>query len=97
MACHYRLWEEQKVERRREWHANITFGLAGTVGQRQAWYAIIALGRQTRSNDVERGMPTPSLDSTHGRMTSGVACHHHLWAAHTIEHRRVWHANMALG
>ena len=28
---------------------------------------------------------------------SGVECHHRLWAAHTVERRRAWHAVMALG
>ena len=41
-------------------------------------------------------MPQP-LDSTHGRMTSGVTCHHRLWAAHTIGRRLAWHAITALG
>ena len=43
---------------------------AQMVEQRLAWHAIIALGRQTRSNDVRRDMPSPPLDSTHGRATS---------------------------
>ena len=68
-----------------------------TVEQCQAWHAIIALGRQTRSNDVRRDMPSPPLDSTHGRTTSGVACHHRLWAAQTIEQRWVWLAIIAFG
>ena len=42
-------------------------------------------------------MPSPPLDSTQGRMTSCVACHHHLWAAHTVELRRAWHAIIAFG
>ena len=70
---------------------------AQTVERRQAWHAIIALGRQTRSNDVRRDMPSPPLDSTHGRTSSGVACHHCLWAAHTVERRREWHAIIAFG
>ena len=37
------------------------------------------------------------MDSTHGRMTSGVPCHHRLWAAHTIERRQAWHAIIAFG
>ena len=40
---------------------------AQTVEQCRAWHAIIALERQTRSNDVRRDMPSPPLDSTHGR------------------------------
>ena len=50
-----------------------------TAGRRRAWHAIITLGQQTRSNDVGRGMPSSPLGSTHGRTTSGVACHHHPW------------------
>ena len=37
---------------------------AQTVERRQAWHAIIALGRQTLSNDVKRCMASQSLDST---------------------------------
>ena len=61
---------------------------AHTVERRQAWHASIALQQDTRSNDVERGMPSTPLDSTHGRMTSGVACHHLLWEAQMVERRR---------
>ena len=39
----------------------------------------------------------PSPGSTHDRMTSGVACHHRLWAAQTVERRRAWHEITALG
>ena len=46
---------------------------AHTVERRQAWHAIIALGWQTWSNDVERGMRSLPLDCTHGRTKSGVA------------------------
>ena len=48
---------------------------AHTIEQRRAGHAIIAHGRQTCSNDIWRDMPSPPLDSTHGRTTSGVACH----------------------
>ena len=70
---------------------------AHTVERRRAWHAIIALGRQTRSNDVGHGMQTSPLGSTDGRTASGVACHHRLWEAHTVERGRVWHAIIALG
>ena len=33
-------------------------------------------------------MTSPPLDSTHGQMTSGVACHHLLWEAQMVERRR---------
>ena len=70
---------------------------AHTVGRRQRWHAIIAYGQHTRSNDIGRGMPSLPLGSTHGRTTSGVACHHHLWEAHTVELCRAWHAIIAFG
>ena len=56
-----------------------------------------AFGQHRRSNDVGRDMPSPPLDSTHGRMTLGVYCHHFLWAAHTDELRRLWQAIIAFG
>ena len=70
---------------------------AQTVEQCWVWHAIIALGWQTRLNDVRRDMPSPPLDSTHGRTASGVACHHRHWAAQMVERRRAWHAITALG
>ena len=42
-------------------------------------------------------MPSPPLDSTHGRKTSGVAFYYRLWAAYTVERRLVWHAIIAFG
>ena len=70
---------------------------AHTVGRRPAWYDIKALGLHARSDDVKRGMTSPPLDNTHGRTTSGVACHHHLWVAQTVERHRAWHAIIELG
>ena len=97
VASYHRLWTSSHCRtasgvecHHRPWTAN-------TVEQRLAWQAIIALGRQTRSNDVGRGMPSSPLGSTHGLTTSGVACNHCLWAAQTVERRRVWHDIMALG
>ena len=55
------------------------------VGRRRAWHAIIAFVQHTRSNNVGRGMPSSPSGSTHDRTTSGVACHHCRWAAHTVE------------
>ena len=63
----------------------------------RAWTAKYAFGQHTRSNDVGRGMSSSPLGSTHVRATSGVACHHRLWAVHTVERRRAWHAIIALG
>ena len=69
---------------------------AHTVERRRAWHDITSFGQCTRSNDVGRNMPSPPLESSHGRMTSGMACHHHLWAAQTVERHRVWHASSPL-
>ena len=41
-------------------------------------------------------MTSQPLDNTHGRTTLGVPFHHRLWAAHTVERRRAWHAIIAL-
>uniref|UniRef100_A0A3Q7IU90 Reverse transcriptase domain-containing protein n=1 Tax=Solanum lycopersicum TaxID=4081 RepID=A0A3Q7IU90_SOLLC len=70
---------------------------AHTIERRQAWHDITAFGQHTRSNNVERDMPSPPLDSTHGRTTSGMACQHRLWVAQTVERRRAWHAIIAFG
>ena len=42
-------------------------------------------------------MPSSPLDSINGRTTSGVACHHRLWAAHTVGRRGAWHDITTLG
>ena len=68
---------------------------AHTVERRRAWHDITSFGQRTWSNDVEHDMTSPPLESTHGRMTSGVACHHRLWEAHTVERHRAWHAIIA--
>ena len=70
--------------------------VAHMVERRWVWHDITAFGQHTRSN-VRRDMPSPPLDNTHGRTTSGVACHHRLWAAHTVKRRRAWHAIIAFG
>ena len=70
---------------------------AHTVERHRACHDITAFGQHTRSNDVERDMPSPPLDSTHGRMTLGMVCHHHLWAAQTVGRRRAWHSIVAFG
>ena len=57
---------------------------AHTVEQRRAWHSIIAFGQHTWSNNVGRVKPSSPLGSTDGRTTSGVACHHRPWIAHTI-------------
>ena len=87
VTCHHVFWTAHTVERRWAWHAIITFG-------QHKWSD--GVGKHTRSNYVERRMPSSPLGSKNGRTTSGVACHHHLWAAHTVERRRAWHASIAL-
>ena len=70
---------------------------AHTVKRHWAWHDITAFGEHTRSNDVVCDMPSPPLDNTLGTMTSGVACHHHRWAAHTAKRHRAWHDITFLG
>ena len=83
--CHHRLLKAHTVERRRAWHAIITFGQ-----HKQS-------DLQSKLNDVERGIPLSPLGSTHGRTTSGVACHYCLWVAQTVERRQAWHDIIAFG
>ena len=70
---------------------------ACTIERRQAQNDITAFGQHTRSNDVGRGMTSPLLDNTHGRMTSAVACHHRPLTTHTVGRRPAWHDLTALG
>ena len=71
--------------------------VAQTVGWRWALHAIIAFGKHTQSNDVGRGMPSSPWGSTQDRTMPGVACHHRLWATHTVRRRGAWHDITALG
>ena len=64
---------------------------AHTIERHRALHAIIALGWQTPLNDVKHGIPSSPLGSTNGRTMSSVACHHLLWAAHTVERSQAWH------
>ena len=64
-------------QQRRAWHDITAIG-QHTVERRQAWHNITALGQHTRLDYVRRGMTSLPLYNTHGRMTSGVACHHRL-------------------
>ena len=70
---------------------------AHTVERRRTLHVIIAFRKHTRSDDIGHAMTSPPLDSTHGRMTSGEACHHRLRAAHTVGLHRAWHDITALG
>ena len=70
---------------------------AHTVERRRTWHAIIAFGQHTWWDRVGSGISSSPLNSTHSRTTSGVACHHRLWATHTVERRRAWHAVIAFG
>ena len=44
-----------------------------TVKLRRVWHDITALGLQSRSDDIGRGVTSTPLDSMHDRTTSGVA------------------------
>ena len=70
---------------------------AHTVERRSAGHDITTFGQHTWSNDVGCDITLSPLDSTHGRTTSGVACHHSPWTAHSVERLRVWHDIIAVG
>ena len=70
---------------------------AHTVERRRAWHASIALRQHTQSKEIGRGMTSLPLDSTHGRTTLGVTCHHVLWTEHTVELHQALHDITALG
>ena len=42
-------------------------------------------------------MTSLPLDRTHGRTTSGVTCHHHIWTTHTVGLRRAWNDITSFG
>uniref|UniRef100_A0A3Q7FLK9 Uncharacterized protein n=1 Tax=Solanum lycopersicum TaxID=4081 RepID=A0A3Q7FLK9_SOLLC len=60
---------------------------AYTIGRRRVRYVIIALGQNTQSNDIARGIVASTLGNTHDRMTSGVAFYHHPREVHTVGRR----------
>ena len=63
-----------------------------TIRLRRLWNDIMALGQHTRSDDIVRGMLSSHLGSTHGRITSGIRCHHFPGATQAIGIRRALHA-----
>ena len=67
------------------------------VRRRRALHVIIDIGLHLRSKHVERVMLSSSLDFTHGRTTSGMACAHVPWAANTVGQRWARHAIITLG
>ena len=83
VACQHHLWAT---------HGRTTTGVAcqhrlwaaHTNERRRALHDITSFGQGTRSNNVGRDMPSPPLESTNGRSTSGVVCDHHLWVEQTI-------------
>ena len=113
MAFHHRPWKALTVgnvgsgmkstpldrthgRQRRAWHDITALGLhtqsamSGMAKHQRPW-------RAHTVSIVGRCMISPPLDSTHGHTTSGKACNHRLWAAHTVERRQAWHAIIALG
>ena len=110
MACHRRPSTSPMVGGRGAWHEITALGLhrgrswhditaigQNTIGRRRASHDITTLGQHTRSDYVRHGMTSLPLYSTHGRTTSGVACHHCFWAAQTIKRRQAGHAIIAHG
>ena len=67
------------------------------VGRSLAWNARLALIQHTRSEQVGCGMTSSTLDSSHSRTTSAVACHHSLWNTHSVGQHRACLAIISLG
>ena len=67
-----------------------------TVERRRAWHAIIAFGKNTRSNDVGRGMTSLPLDNTHGRQRqawhdiTALGLHTQSATSGVACHQRLW-------
>ena len=70
---------------------------AQMVRRRRALDANISLRQKTRSDDVDRGMPSSPFDGLHSKTMSVVACHNIPWEAHTVGQCRVWHPINTLG
>ncbi len=68
-----------------------------TVGWCLILHVIIAIWQHTRSDDVDRGMPSLPLYYTHKWTMTGVACHHHPWMVHTITLSWAWMRSSLLG
>ena len=66
------------------------------IGRRWMWHVITAFGQHSWSNYIRRDMPSSPLDNAHDQTTSGMACHHRVWAAHTVQ-RPAWHAIITFG
>ena len=57
---------------------------AHMVVQRRPWNIITALRKYTGSDEVGSGMPSWTLDNTHGQTMSGMACSLCQWTSHTV-------------
>lgn len=66
------------------------------VRRRREWYAIIALGQQTQTNDFGYGTPSLPLHYINGHKTSCMACPHCSWVEHMIGRRWAWHDKFPL-
>ena len=67
------------------------------VRLRRVWQEIIYLGQHIQLKNVERFMLLSSLDFTHSRTTSGMACPHVPWAANAVRRHQARHSIIALG
>ena len=73
------------------WHSIIQM-----VERCLSWNPVIALVQHTQMNNVGHGVRSSPLDSKKGRITSGVACHHRSWTAHTVGRRWALYAIIIL-
>ena len=66
------------------------------VRLRRVWHAIIYLGHHKQLKKVECFMLLSSLDFTHGRTTSGMACLHVPYEENPVRRHRARHSIIAL-
>ena len=91
VVCHHRPRKAYAVGLHWACHVIISLGHNRRLDH-IVWYACMALGQHTRSDDARRGMPSMTSESTDYWTTSGVRGHHCPYIVHTVRLRWAWHA-----
>ena len=83
ITCHHCPSAAHTVRLRLVWRPSSPLDITYDRGRR-VWHAIITFGLHIQWDDVWRFMSLSHLGSTHGRITSGIACHlalgQHTWS-----------------
>ena len=59
------------------------------VKRRWVWHVCVANGLHTLLDDIGHSMPSYPLDSTQGRVMSGVAGYHSHWKTHNVKRHAI--------